>query len=1023
LNKYLLIITILLSSGTLFGQPINGRIDLLSIKHGIDGLEVKNFFFDKENKIWLKTQDCLNICSPKKVKNVYFGKETHNIHSNSNIETTNEYLDKIDIFFKNELWFFDRYDKEKKSFTKILITTIPQYSNQTYIQTTNYNNNVFLISQSNSTLLIKDLYNNNLKEIELSPMIKIVKILFKKNGYYVLDNKNNVYSIDINNELHLIQNQYPKYNFTVSGKEIKQEKTIFYLDSKQRLWLSIKHKSGVFLKEKNTNYFIKYNSLPIDELFVWVSEDKTGKLLFGSTDDHLFTKSYYILDQKSIIHKWDYLASIFIFPKKIISDDFYKEMYVSTYRNLIILSFINNDFLISSFVNEEEINNFGSYGNLIWGICQINKDSIFSTSEKRNRLLLNTKTLKQSTAPKKDSVAIFYSKFCLKDKKIYGIARKDYFGKNKFVQIDIYTNSIKSITCPNTIMCFDINNDKDFFVFTKSDNNQYSLYLFEPIKQEFIKLTDIAFKPYFSQYDSELNYLWCVDVKHGPFYIDLNETNKKVHLLNFDKSNFGSFYCINIGVKNKIFISTSKGLLVWDKSNHKIIKHLSSKNGLSSNRLCAAQEDIMGNLWISTLYGFNYYNWKSDIVYNHYDQDGIPNNEFNTQSFFEDIDNNLYFGNSNGLLMIDINKFYKKKFQIYVDEIKNNNTILNYINSKKNKIHYDKSNNINITIGSKEWKNKESIKFYSFLSSYDENWSTATSDNHFSYKHLPKGNFNLQIKAVSGEGTISNTIEIPFEVYKNWYETDWFFNLMTTLLATSIVLGINYYFLFEKRKKERSKLIFEKRISELELGVLQAQMNPHFVFNSISAIQDKIRTGEKELVSHYLNDFASLMRLYLESSRIKELTLNDEIRLLKLYLNLEKMRFGEKMQFKIEVDPEIDAEYTKVPSMILQPFVENAINHGIFHKKTKGHILIDFSEDKNENLVVTINDDGIGRKKAMEIKQKSLHSHKSRALQIIEERISILKELHGVEINVRIEDLYDKNQKASGTKVYVTFPK
>jgi len=236
-------------------------------------------------------------------------------------------------------------------------------------------------------------------------------------------------------------------------------------------------------------------------------------------------------------------------------------------------------------------------------------------------------------------------------------------------------------------------------------------------------------------------------------------------------------------------------------------------------------------------------------------------------------------------------------------------------------------------------------------------------------------------------------------------------------LVGIVLLGTVIAVLFIRQNKLQAR---QKEIV-LEQKLLRAQMNPHFIFNSLNSIQRLILESNNEDAYEYLEKFSSLMRRILEHSGQSTISLGDEIELLKLYLDLEALRFEDKFEYKIDIPPGLDLADARIPIMIVQPHVENAIRHGLLSKKSRGEIQIDMKQ-KNGLLMCTVQDNGVGRKKAMEIKQKSHPMHKSMGTSITEERLKHLNSKKGNPFSVNIEDLEDDAGNPLGTKVNLSIP-
>jgi LytS/YehU family sensor histidine kinase len=199
-------------------------------------------------------------------------------------------------------------------------------------------------------------------------------------------------------------------------------------------------------------------------------------------------------------------------------------------------------------------------------------------------------------------------------------------------------------------------------------------------------------------------------------------------------------------------------------------------------------------------------------------------------------------------------------------------------------------------------------------------------------------------------------------------------------------------------------------------------MNPHFLFNCLNSINRYIVKSDPKTASHYLTKFARLMRLILDNSASESITLEKEIQTLQLYIEMERMRFANAFEYTIEVEEGIEPDSLAIPSMLLQPYIENAIWHGLLHKEEGGHLWVRFSQPTEDLLTVEIEDNGIGRQKAKELKSKEAISNKSYGMQISQDRLFLIQELYGLKATVEVKDLRDGQGHDSGTKILVQLP-
>ncbi len=226
----------------------------------------------------------------------------------------------------------------------------------------------------------------------------------------------------------------------------------------------------------------------------------------------------------------------------------------------------------------------------------------------------------------------------------------------------------------------------------------------------------------------------------------------------------------------------------------------------------------------------------------------------------------------------------------------------------------------------------------------------------------------------------------------------------------------------EAQKIKQVETAFEHKIAETEMIALRAQMNPHFIFNCLNSIKLYTLENDSQTASEYLTKFSQLIRLVLENSRSEKVTLQKELETLKLYIELEAMRFKDKVQYKINVVPHIDQQYIEIPPLLLQPYVENAIWHGLMHKPEGGNITIDISQPEEYLLHIEISDDGIGRDMAKEHKSKSATRQKSFGLKMTSERLDAINHIYQTKTEVKIVDLVDGEGNVAGTKVIIEIP-
>ncbi len=280
-----------------------------------------------------------------------------------------------------------------------------------------------------------------------------------------------------------------------------------------------------------------------------------------------------------------------------------------------------------------------------------------------------------------------------------------------------------------------------------------------------------------------------------------------------------------------------------------------------------------------------------------------------------------------------------------------------------------------------------------------------------------------QIELLSKENEVNIKERERLSVVKN--------SVLTGIVLIGLLAGLIVYVLLQRLRNQKlltaknnevKEAQFKNQLSELKMKALQAQINPHFIFNCMNSINQMIVDGDNDRASLYLSKLSRLIRLILENSDSTEVSLKDEIALLESYIQLEELRFNGTIQYNLDTQEDLDPENTFLPFMVLQPFVENAIWHGLGPKGPNSKGRIDISIKQNEGLLVCqIEDNGIGRDKALELQKKSVWKTRSMGLKITEERLGLInKELKRQLIH--ITDLKDSLGHALGTRVEVTIP-
>ncbi len=311
---------------------------------------------------------------------------------------------------------------------------------------------------------------------------------------------------------------------------------------------------------------------------------------------------------------------------------------------------------------------------------------------------------------------------------------------------------------------------------------------------------------------------------------------------------------------------------------------------------------------------------------------------------------------------------------------------------------------------------------YRFVGS-DSGWNYLPGNiERFSIPSLPTGSFAIELKAVSHNGISSgNVVRIAGYVNPPFWRSTWFYALSVVLLfgLAFIVFRKRVTVLRRAQEKEIERLNLENELRLTQQTALKAQMNPHFIFNVLNSIKGYIYKNDKQRASKYLTDFSELVRNVLDMSSLQYVSIADELKLLKLYIELEAMMLPSDFSYTIKISDEDQVNDCEIPALILQPFVENAFKHGLRHKTGAKHLELTVVAKNEKTILITITDNGIGRSGAQQIMQHNETNHQSFATGAIEKRVALINREGKQHIEVNIKDLQDEAGNSDGTCVTV----
>ena len=515
--------------------------------------------------------------------------------------------------------------------------------------------------------------------------------------------------------------------------------------------------------------------------------------------------------------------------------------------------------------------------------------------------------------------------------------------------------------------------------------------------------------------------VWFVG-SNGIHYLDGQQVKK---LKKINKVPLDYTRQIEIDKNNTIWFGTlSNGIFKYKNGKG---TQITTENGLSSNVIQSLKYDKNRNcLWVGTLNGISQI--KLDSISNILNINTFKNiniQDCNVNSSFVDNENGIYIAVNDKLYNFNSKKEINNLPVLKISDIllfQDTCNFLNFSDGKtkdnlpKNLVLPYNQNHITFNYFGIELNEPNQILYSVKLEGFDATWSKPNNTLSTTYTSLLPNKYTFKLKAQNSHGIWSESYDFSFIITPPYYKRRWF------ILLTTIILGTLFFTLIKlKINKVKKTASIEKNIAELELKALRAQMNPHFIFNIMNNIQNFVVTEQTNKAIQLLGDFATLIRSILDISSDKTIILSKEIEFLTTYINLDLTQYPNKYKYDFSFTNNIDKDNILIPPILIQPFVENAILHGLMHKNGLGVLKISFSQTQNA-LICVIEDNGVGRIKSKEISINK-QDHKSKALNISKDRINQFNTIEkSKQYNITITDLIDNNNIGIGTKVTVEIP-
>ncbi len=476
------------------------------------------------------------------------------------------------------------------------------------------------------------------------------------------------------------------------------------------------------------------------------------------------------------------------------------------------------------------------------------------------------------------------------------------------------------------------------------------------------------------------------------------------------------------------------GLMKLNKDG-KILRTWTPKAGLYDPECRRVLVDAQNRVWVGTYDGLHKFDERKNTFRRFTVNDGLLSNDTRMGLCLTKT-NELLVGNTGGWNTLDMTSLAQSATttQLHLTEVIVNNQPRLADWSKPVELAPNETA-VRFDFSALNYRKTTDNAYAYYLEGLEDTWIDAGHTHQAFYTNLDPKAYVFHARLVGAAGS---ELRVPFTIAPIYYETGWFRVLML-LLVSGLLLFIYRSRVSYKMVKAELRLeeatrqqkeaqyneevaAYQLKLSETEMATLRSQMNPHFIFNCLNSIKLYTLQNDADKASDYLTKFSRLIRLVLENSRSERVTLQNELDMLQLYADMEIMRFKQKLSFHVDIEPGIDVRYIEIPPLLLQPYVENAIWHGLMHKPEGGMVTVAVSQPQPHGLHIEITDDGVGRQRAGELKSKSAGSRKSFGMQVTADRIRMINQLYNIQTQTQIVDLVDSFGDPCGTRVLLDIP-
>jgi ligand-binding sensor domain-containing protein len=468
--------------------------------------------------------------------------------------------------------------------------------------------------------------------------------------------------------------------------------------------------------------------------------------------------------------------------------------------------------------------------------------------------------------------------------------------------------------------------------------------------------------------------------------------------------------------KGNTFIMSGeeRGIIFWDGKKS---WNIDVSEGLASNVCKKALVDKQGNIWAATNKGISKIETKADgsfEINNLTTHEGLSGDDVYN---FSIIDDEIWIPTENGVTKFNTDIWIKNNIlpPVYITGIAVDDSV--YTLNSFSEIPYQ-HNYIKINYNGLSYKSNGDLVYEYRLNGLDSSWK-KTRNIQVDFTRLGAGEYMFEVQAIKNNHLKSaQAAAFKFVIYPPWYKTWWFLSL--SILATVSIIYLFFWIRFKRlkaREEEKTKLV--TLVTETEIKALRAQTNPHFIFNALNSISLFVLKNDSDQAQFYLMRFAQLMRDVLENSEHDVIALGKEFSILKTYMELEVLRFSGKYKFDIAIPEALLSAKIIIPPLLLQPIIENAIWHGLMPLEERGGLLLLKAKKEGDTVIITVEDNGIGRKRSAELKVGKSSHKTSKGIFMTKNRIDLYNNKHTEKIKTVTTDLIDDNQNPIGTRVEI----